>query len=64
MTGKEIQNNFEAWWYKEGSGITPLKEHDWEEHSKRISEIAWTYGANKVKQDVWERNSRYYNIKP
>jgi hypothetical protein len=64
MTGKEIQNNFEAWWDKKGSAFRPLPEETAEEHSKRITNAAWTYGANKVKQDFWERNSRYYNIKP
>ena len=64
MTAKDIQNNFDAWWDKEGSGIRPLAEEDTEEHYKRITNAAWTYGANKVKQDFWERNSRYYDIKP
>lgn len=64
MTAKEIQSNFDAWWDKEGSALRPLTEEDIEEHCKRITNLAWTYGANKVKQDVWERTSRYYDIKP
>jgi hypothetical protein len=64
MTGKEIQNNFETWWDKEGTSLRPLPEETAAEHSKRITNLAWVYGANKVKQDVWKRNSRYYNIKP
>jgi hypothetical protein len=64
MTGKEIQNNFEAWWDKEGTSLRPFPEEDIEEHSKRITNLAWTNGAYKVQRDVWERNSRYYDIKP
>jgi hypothetical protein len=64
MTAKDIQNNFDAWWDKEGSALRPLENEDAEEHSKRITKLAWTYGAYKVQQDFWERNSRYYNIKP
>jgi hypothetical protein len=64
MTGKEIQKNFDVWWDKEGSTLRPLPEETAAEHSKRITNLAWTYGAYKVQQDFWERNSRYYNIKP
>jgi len=64
MTAKEIQNNFDAWWNEEGSALRPLPEETAEEHSKRIANMAWAYGANKVHRDFWERNSRYYNIKP
>lgn len=64
MTAKEIQNNFDAWWYKEGSALRPLENEDAEEHSKRITNLAWIYGANKVQRDVWERSARYYDIKP
>jgi len=64
MTGKEIQNNFDAWWDKKGTYLCRLPEETEAEHSKRITNLAWTYGAYKVQQDFWERNSRYYNIKP
>jgi len=64
MTAKDIQNNFDAWWDKEGYTIQPREQETAEEHSKRITNAAWTYGANKVQRDFWERNSRYYNIKP
>lgn len=33
-------NNFEDWWNEIGS-TPPLAEHDQEEHTKRIAEIAW-----------------------
>ena len=64
MTAKDIQNNFDAWWNEEGSALRPLEQEEAEEHSKRIANIAWTYGANKVQRDVWDRSARYYNIKP
>ena len=33
--------NFEQWWYAYGSGILPLKNHDMEEHGRRIAGIAF-----------------------
>jgi hypothetical protein len=35
---------FNEWWYSFGSGIIPLKDHDMEEHGKRIAEIAFESG--------------------
>ena len=64
MTAKDIQNNFDAWWNEERSALRPLEQETAEEHSKRIANIAWTNGAYKVQRDVWERATRYYNIKP
>jgi len=64
MTAKEIQSNFQVWWDQEGSSLRPLKNEDKEEHSQRIANIAWTNGAYKVQRDLWERNSRYYDIEP
>lgn len=37
-------NNFERWWYDEGSANRPVDE-DIEEFSKRMCEIAWSNGA-------------------
>jgi hypothetical protein len=56
MKQEQIQQDFDTWWDQEGSGIIPLKEHDWEEHSKRISEIAWKNGAYKLEQYLYELN--------
>jgi len=64
MTAKDIQNNFEAWWNKEGSSLRLPPEETAAEHLENIANIAWTNGAYKVQRDFWERNSRYYNIKP
>jgi len=64
MTAKDIETNFDVWWNNEGSALRPLPEEDAEEHSKRITNLAWIYGANKVQRDFWERASRYYDIKP
>jgi len=64
MTAKEIQNNFDAWWDKEGSALRPLENEDAAEYAKRIANLAWTYGANKVQRDIWDRTARYYDIKP
>lgn len=42
---KKSMNEFEDWWNYDGSGMTPLPEHDIEEHSRRIAKIAWLSGA-------------------
>ena len=64
MTAKDIQNNFDAWWNEEGHTIQPREQETAAEHLKRITNVAWTNGAYKVQRDVWERASRYYDIKP
>jgi hypothetical protein len=40
-------NDFETWWYHEGSG-PPLPGEDGEEHCKRMCKIAWSNGAFKA----------------
>ena len=40
-------NDFETWWYREGSG-TRLPGEDGEEHCKRMCKIAWSNGADKL----------------
>jgi hypothetical protein len=42
---KAEMTDFEIWWYREGSGITPNKDDDFESHAKRVAEIAWDNGA-------------------
>ena len=44
-TDEELSRRFRAWWYDEGSGLPPLPGMDHEEHTRRISEIAWANGA-------------------
>jgi hypothetical protein len=40
-------NDFETWWYHEGSGPR-LPGEDNEEHCKRMCKIAWSNGADKL----------------
>jgi hypothetical protein len=40
-------NDFETWWYHEGSGPR-LPGEDGEEHCKRMCKIAWSNGAFKA----------------
>jgi hypothetical protein len=40
-------NDFETWWYHEGSGPR-LPGEDGEEHCKRMCRIAWSNGAVKL----------------
>ena len=42
-------NDFETWWYHEGSG-PPLRGEDSEEHCKRMCQIAWSNGAFKERE--------------
>jgi hypothetical protein len=37
-------NDFERWWYQEGSAFGPVDE-DVEEFAKRMCEIAWSNGV-------------------
>jgi hypothetical protein len=39
------QNEFDRWWYDEGSGLPPLDGEDRETHMHRVAEIAWSNGA-------------------
>ena len=38
---EDHREDFEYWWRKIGSGITPLSSEDMEEHSKRVACRAW-----------------------
>jgi hypothetical protein len=42
-------NDFETWWYHEGS-TPPLPGEDGEEHCKRMCKIAWSNGAYKARE--------------
>jgi len=42
-------NEFERWWYHEGSSNRPVDE-DIEEFSKRMCQIAWSNGAFKERE--------------
>jgi hypothetical protein len=42
-------NDFETWWYHEGSA-PPLPGEDGEEHCKRMCKIAWSNGAFKEQE--------------
>ena len=42
-------NDFETWWYNEGSA-PPLPGEDGEEHCKRICQIAWSNSAFKERE--------------
>ena len=44
-TDEELRRRFLTWWNEEGSAMRPLSGHDYEEHARRISEIAWANGA-------------------
>lgn len=53
---EDAESNFETWWYNEGSGITPTNGDDLEEHTYRVSKIAWSNGEyserHKNKRDT------------
>jgi hypothetical protein len=40
-------NDFETWWYHEGSAFRPVDE-DVEEFTERMCKIAWSNGADKL----------------
>lgn len=44
-TEEEIEKRFQHWWSDEGSGMRPSDGEDQEEHTRRVSQIAWSNGA-------------------
>ena len=56
-------NDFERWWYQEGSACGPVDE-DVEEFAKRMCEIAWSNGVFVEREEcakVCENNSAGYS---
>jgi len=45
LTDEEIEKRFQRWWFDEGSGMRPFNGEDQEEHTRRVSQIAWSNGA-------------------
>jgi len=45
LTEEEIEKRFQRWWFDEGSGMRPSNGEDQEEHTRRVSQIAWSNGA-------------------
>ena len=43
---------YKAWWHNEGSGIIPLPNEDMEEFAHRITQIAWSNGAFKEREQI------------
>lgn len=39
---------FEVWWHHEGSAMAPLPGEDAEQHTRRLTKIAWSNGADKA----------------
>ena len=48
---EELDKSFQQWWYEEGS-IGPMPGMDHEEHTKRISQIAWHNGAYVARKNL------------
>jgi hypothetical protein len=42
------EKDFELWWYNEGSGMSPRPLEDAEEHTHRVSKIAWLNSFDKA----------------
>ena len=52
---------FKAWWYTEGSQA-PYTQHDCEEHTMRMCEIAWANSAFKERETILKyANSNEFN---
>ena len=45
-------NQFETWWYNEGSAMRPNKNEDTEQFAKRIAQIAWANGDYCVRRKL------------
>ena len=46
---------YKAWWHNEGSGIIPLPNEDMEEFAHRMTQIAWSNGAFKEREECAKR---------
>lgn len=42
--------NFNEWWNREGSEITPVKGRGAEKHAERIAELAWNRATKQERQ--------------
>ena len=51
LTDEEIEKRFQRWWFDEGSGMRPSNGEDQEEHTRRVSQIAWSNGAYVARYD-------------
>lgn len=36
-----MSEDFDRWWREIGSGISPLSQHDMEQHAERVASMAW-----------------------
>ena len=43
---------YKAWWHNQGSGIIPLPNEDMEEFAHRMTQIAWSNGAFKEREQI------------
>jgi hypothetical protein len=60
-----MNEEFETWWYFEGSQ-PPIEGHDCEEHCKRMCQIAWENGAYKALENPgcdYCNHPRYVGVK-
>ena len=61
IVNEKINNAFVNWWHDEGSGMRPLDNEDKEEHTKRVSEVAWNnaifYAVCKVMEAKLNENN-------
>ena len=39
---------FDNWWHDIGSGLTPDKNHDMYEHTRRVSRLAWSVAKTEM----------------
>lgn len=56
---KKQSKIFNSWWNSVGSGITPITEHDMDEHAKRVAYAAWLDRGTLISND-----SEYENQTP
>ena len=45
LTEEEIEEHFQRWWSYEGFRMRPFNGEDQGEHTRRVSQIAWSNGA-------------------
>ena len=53
---KKQSKIFNSWWNSVGSGITPIAEHDMDEHAKRVAYAAWLDRGTLISNDAEYEN--------
>ena len=55
-------SNFNLWWSRFGSGVTPKKGGDYESHAKKVAGDAWAAAINIDEKQVIESFIEFLDV--